>query len=479
MIASLKKILTALKFSFSYKSGYNLENRIFILIVFISGTALFFNNLISYFIVGYDTLFFLATTVLSALYLAFYFLSIKTGRFEIYKYLFVFTTFLLIPFFWFMFYGIAGPVPYFFILIHIVLIIILKKIPKRIFLTIFTIQIIAISIVEYYNPDLSEIYNTREEYFIDNIFTLIMVLVTISILIGIVMKNYIKEKETAIEKSKDLQEALEEITEINENLTQTNNDLQEAHNVMQRDMKMAINVQKSFYKLDIPGNLDWDYAYTFKPAAGISGDLYDFYFDSNKLKGFTLCDVSGHGIASGLVAVVAKRIIFKHFTIDKKIKISDVLTEINREIIHEIGESGYYITGILLRIDESLIEYAIAGHEDILIKRKPNNNSVVIEDLKSTSGSFLGIKQLQANYKNNQTTIDKGNILCIFSDGLTENRNNENEMYTLERLKETYLKIPYEFSAQEHLDLIIEDLNNFSKSEKLQDDLTLIILKKY
>ena len=63
-----------------------------------------------------------------------------------------------------------------------------------------------------------------------------------------------------------------------------------------------------------PKNDAWDIAFEFIPMSGVSGDLYDFYVSEGEITGLTLCDVSGHGIASGLVTMIARSVFFRNFS---------------------------------------------------------------------------------------------------------------------------------------------------------------------
>ena len=111
----------------------------------------------------------------------------------------------------------------------------------------------------------------------------------------------------------EIEAAMEETSAINENLIATNAELENARSIADRDMKMAINVQRSLFP-NKPINTEWDIAIMFKPMSGVSGDFYDFYeARGGGLNGVGLFDVSGHGIASGLITMLAKTIIGRQF----------------------------------------------------------------------------------------------------------------------------------------------------------------------
>lgn len=116
----------------------------------------------------------------------------------------------------------------------------------------------------------------------------------------------------------------DELFEINKNLEnkvkQRTSSLQEALEKIEKaqleteeELELASNIQKSYLPNKIPEFKNWDLAYYFRPMSSVSGDFYDFYHDQKELWGFGLFDVSGHGISSGLITMIAKSIIFRHF----------------------------------------------------------------------------------------------------------------------------------------------------------------------
>ncbi len=100
-----------------------------------------------------------------------------------------------------------------------------------------------------------------------------------------------------------------EVLERTQELNKKNRLLLAQEKIQARDMKMAELVQKSIYPSKAPATKKWDCSFFFKPMASVSGDVYNFYYDAqNELEGVSLFDVSGHGVASGLVGILSKYI---------------------------------------------------------------------------------------------------------------------------------------------------------------------------
>jgi sigma-B regulation protein RsbU (phosphoserine phosphatase) len=117
-------------------------------------------------------------------------------------------------------------------------------------------------------------------------------------------------------------------------------------------MMMAANVQANLFPKEAPKTEEWDIAFVFKPMSGVSGDLYDFYEDNGSLKGIAIFDVSGHGVASGLITMIAKSVFRRNITEHPGEKLNRILEMSNSELINEIGKVDNYLTGMIILFKE-------------------------------------------------------------------------------------------------------------------------------
>ena len=105
--------------------------------------------------------------------------------------------------------------------------------------------------------------------------------------------------------------------------------------------------------------------------AAVSGDLFDIYHRQNNIDGIGIFDISGHGLASGLVTMLVKNIIHQEFYKIADTDLAEILSRINTRIIQEKADIENYLTGILVRIGSDKIELVNAGHPfPILYKSK-------------------------------------------------------------------------------------------------------------
>ncbi|MCP4136650.1 MAG: SpoIIE family protein phosphatase [bacterium] len=288
---------------------------------------------------------------------------------------------------------------------------------------------------------------------------------------------YQRLQEYAATLEEKVQERTEDLQCANRKLERSNKELTEAQRVAEQDLCMAISVQSRLMPKENPDQSNWDIAFEFKPMAGVSGDLYDFYEIDGTLHGVGLFDVSGHGIASGLITVIAKPIIYRAFKRMKNNRLDEVITKINLKLQQAMGNTDNFLTGVLLRFNEDTIEYVNAAHPDIIIKRSNGSVDKIIRDDLEWKGSVLGIEEMTSEFKTLKFNTGKGDIVLIYSDGLPESRNPEGVDYTEARIVESITSAP-DGTAQETLNFVMNNFYDFVKTKKLGDDLSVLLLKK-
>jgi len=293
------------------------------------------------------------------------------------------------------------------------------------------------------------------------------------------LENNARNLEHMVEnRTIELSQAIEETELINENLSQSNRELEHAKSRSIQEMKMAVKVQNSFLPHSAPQNDKLDISFAFIPMKGLSGDMYDFYTHKNDLLGVSIFDVSGHGVASGLITMLAKSIIQRRFYEMMSSPLHSVLEKINEDLISDIDSIDNYLTGILLRFKNNCVEYTNAGHPDLMIFRSESQSiDQSTHDNEDFQGTFLGKKILQQPHSSYEVSLNKDDSILIFSDCLIESKNSDGEEYGIERLKNIFISSQLK-DMSESMNLILEDLFNFIDNKNLQDDLTAIIIKK-
>ncbi|MCP4132930.1 MAG: SpoIIE family protein phosphatase [bacterium] len=268
------------------------------------------------------------------------------------------------------------------------------------------------------------------------------------------------------------------IAELIRNSLENKKRLEQVMKTAELDMEMAVNVQRNFLPREAPQTDEWDVAYYFKPMSQVSGDFYDFYMIDNNFAGLGLFDVSGHGIASALVAMIAKSILFNCFTKGYAGALNEVMEQANRNLQQEIRYVDNYLTGVLLRFSKNEVEYVNAGHPDIFLKTKDGASRVRNEKDVPISGFFLGVESLNIPYEAFSFTVEQGDYILLYTDCLPESKNTDKKLYGARRIRESFARAPAG-TANEVLSFILGDLYTFLEGRRdFSDDLTVLVLKK-
>jgi EAL domain-containing protein (putative c-di-GMP-specific phosphodiesterase class I)/serine phosphatase RsbU (regulator of sigma subunit) len=268
-----------------------------------------------------------------------------------------------------------------------------------------------------------------------------------------------------------------EVADRTREISRKNRLLQEQQIIHDRDMHMAELVQKSFYSSKAPQTDDWDCAFAFHPMSSVSGDVYDFYYDTyGLLTGTALLDVSGHGVASGLVGILSKYLAEQVFGVDNDSPLDAMMKRFNTILTREKGMVENYLTGLFLRIKENKIEYVNAGHTDVLVKSADGCVSVLGGTDGGFRGSFLGIAGLPDDYRIVKTGLAGETYLLLYTDCLTESRNLAGDELGGERLCDIFARAPHG-PAEKVLSYILDIFEAFTEAVPLRDDLTVIIMK--
>ena len=245
---------------------------------------------------------------------------------------------------------------------------------------------------------------------------------------------------------------------------------------LENEIKMAAVIQQNFFRQEIDNIKKYEVAYFSRPMFEVSGDLYDFYKTGEKLDGLGVFDVSGHGISSGLVTMLVKNIIHQEFYKEKDEELWEIVNKINDRVIEEKGEIQNYLTGVLVRLYEDKFELVDAGHPaPILYKKKTGECNYV--KLGERAVGAIGIAGFPVYYESLFYDFEDGDELILFSDGVVDIKNENEEYFGKDRLLEA-AKINIGKPAAEQVSFIANSIYSFCGSREQNDDLTIIVLKK-
>lgn len=237
----------------------------------------------------------------------------------------------------------------------------------------------------------------------------------------------------------------------------------------EKDLEIARNIQRNLLPQKIPKTAKYEiFAYS-QSARMVGGDYYDIVkLDSGNTL-VAVADVSGKGVQAALLMANVQA--FLKAIAKQNIPLNQASNLIN-DLISENTSMGSFITFFwgILNNNEPEIEYVNAGHNPPLLVRDG-----VITKLKK-GGMILGVMQTVIPYEEEIVKLKKGDVLILFTDGITEAMDIENNEYTDEKLEE-YVVNNYNKTAKELGEGILFDVKAFTKDAEQSDDITLLVIK--
>jgi len=239
---------------------------------------------------------------------------------------------------------------------------------------------------------------------------------------------------------------------------------------LQEEMRLANEIQVNLLPKHQPVYKGYDIAGKSIPAKEVGGDYYDFIETKDGKLAFCLADISGKGIPASLLVANLQATLRGQILLEKGCK--ECVTFAN-ELLYLNTAPNKFATLFDGFVDNNNneITYCNAGHNNPILLSK--DNKITRPDV---GGLIVGIAP-GVQYEDAILKINSGDMLVIFSDGITEAMNKEEEEFEEERLL-NLLKKNKEKPSEELINIIIKEVNSYCEGQEQMDDMTLIIIKK-
>ncbi len=232
------------------------------------------------------------------------------------------------------------------------------------------------------------------------------------------------------------------------------------------DLKLAADFQQAV----LPKIIDVDYldiALMYKPYDSVSGDVYDFILNRERELAIFIGDATGHGISAALMTMMV------HIAIDSltpNLPTDKSIRELNRLISSR--NTGRSVTSVLFRISpDGLMNVTHAGHPSLIIVPADNSEFILFEEAGCPLGLFI---EEPVKYIEETCQLKSGDKIIVYTDGLTEWRNDTKESYGLDRLL-NFMNNNRTLDCETLMQGIYNDAESFSHHQRNSDDLTMLI----
>lgn len=239
---------------------------------------------------------------------------------------------------------------------------------------------------------------------------------------------------------------------------------------MTRELELAKGIQQSFLPSSIPHIEGADLAAINLPALEVGGDFYDFIPITKDNWGLAIADVSGKGVPAALFMALSRTLLRASAT--RNPTPIDAIMRANH-LIAEDARSGMFVTLFyaILEARNRRLVYVNAGHNPPLLF--PKDGGAV--NLLKAEGIPLGVQE-DMNLEEQHVTLEIGDVVVLYTDGVTEAMNENEDFFGEERLA-AVVRDNAGKSAQQILDAIRDAILEFAGNRPQYDDITLMVLK--
>ncbi|MBF0567736.1 MAG: SpoIIE family protein phosphatase [Nitrospirae bacterium] len=274
--------------------------------------------------------------------------------------------------------------------------------------------------------------------------------------IGVLTNSFIYMKSA-------LKEYIRELTEATRAKEQIVSELKIAHDIQ---MSFLIKLFPPF-----PDRADLDLFATIMPAKEVGGDFYDFFFIDDTHLCFLIADVSGKGVPASLFMAMTKTLLKAQTAVG--LSPNKILSDVNGKLAKD-NNVNMFVTIFfgILDTETGVVEFANGGHNPPLLYKKDTAELIPLE----CAGVVVGIMEEDITFDKGTITMQSGDFILMYTDGVTEGINEKDEEFGEERLNRLIVE-NHDKPIKEFITLINEAVKQFSNGQPQFDDITLMILK--
>lgn len=238
------------------------------------------------------------------------------------------------------------------------------------------------------------------------------------------------------------------------------------------ELDVAAKIQMSMLPQKFPARDDCEIFATMYPAKYVGGDFYDFYFLDDKHLVITIADVSGKGVPAAIFMAMSKTILKNYaLMMQNPDDFSAVMALTNQQLCQNNYEKMFVTVFLgMLNLETGEFFYVNGGHNFPLVYRTSTQKFEYLDVKKSC---LLGIKK-KIKFNQQSLQLSRGDILFLYTDGVTEAMNEDYEEYLPERLEKTLNQVDKNAPLEEILNYVLADVKKHAGNAEQSDDITML-----
>ncbi|MDO9046650.1 MAG: PAS domain S-box protein [Methylobacter sp.] len=209
------------------------------------------------------------------------------------------------------------------------------------------------------------------------------------------------------------------------------------------------------------------------PADQVGGDYFDYFYRNEDHLDMIIADVSGHSIGPALFMVETRSAIRTQAS--GSATPAETLKVLNNFLFEDLDRSDYFITLFYLQYNSTnhQLSFANAGHPPPLLLSLFQTECRQLD----AEGLILGVNK-DVIFEEKTTTLSSGDLILLYTDGLTEAENAEGEFFGLQRVSDILVQHA-QLAPQAIIKTLLEQLKQFRRSASFNDDITLMVFKRH
>lgn len=268
-----------------------------------------------------------------------------------------------------------------------------------------------------------------------------------------------------------------EFNQLSESINKTVATLKSNIDEIEKRNREELDLSRKIQMSQLPADTDVTIGYTACgmniPAEDVGGDFYDNFSVGNKRRVILIADVSGKGIPAALFMMKAKHTIIN---LAKQYDDIGIIFERTNEILSNKNDTLMFVTcfAIMINLESGMMSLVNAGHNlPIIIKN--SNGEKQCEFINTEPGHMLGIDK-KSKYSTKEIKLSIGESVLLYTDGVTEAKNVNKELYGEKRLLETMNRIKNE-PPKSMCELLVYDVHSFAGDAPQSDDITVYCIR--
>ncbi len=284
------------------------------------------------------------------------------------------------------------------------------------------------------------------------------------------------EDEMDIDTSDEIGEIAQAFNEITYKFRKSQQSLQDQER-LKHEMHLAQEIQQTLLPAEFPKIRGFDISSYYESAKEVGGDYYDFVEIDKDRIGVVIADVSGKGVPGSLVMTMIRTAL--RTEAKNAESAADTLRRVNRFVMGDI-KKGMFVTVFyaILNSRTRSLNFASAGHNPMILYRPSTKKTYYLNPKGFPVGISLNDEKLFDNsITDDSIRLSKGDIVVIYTDGVTEAMNSRRELFGEERLLQVIRNYGH-LPADEFVAKLKAEITSFTEGQVQNDDISLVVIKE-